>query len=91
MTLLSDASRLFEFFVRIFDELIRDARKEGQFDSGIVDIRASTIELDGVPKVNPDAQACQQSCLPILVIELVLQKAHCVHFKGLHGHICPRD
>lgn len=43
--------RLFEFFVSVFDELIRDARKEGQFDSGIVDIKASTIELNGSPKV----------------------------------------
>ncbi|KAG0590125.1 hypothetical protein KC19_1G074000 [Ceratodon purpureus] len=43
-------NRLFEFFVSVFDELIRDARKEGQFDSGIVDIKASTIELNGSPK-----------------------------------------
>lgn len=35
----------------VFDELIRDARKEGQFDSGIVDIKASTIDLSGDPKV----------------------------------------
>lgn len=38
----------------VFDELIRDARREGQFDSGIVDIKASTIELNGPPKVCDD-------------------------------------
>lgn len=44
--------RLFEYFVSIFDELIRDARKEGQFDSGIVDIKAGAIELSSPPKVD---------------------------------------
>jgi hypothetical protein len=43
-------NRLFEYFVSIFDELIRDARKEGQFDSGIVDIKAGAIELSSPPK-----------------------------------------
>ncbi|KAJ7530305.1 hypothetical protein O6H91_15G088700 [Diphasiastrum complanatum] len=41
---------MFEYFVNIFDELVNDARKEGQFDSGIVDIKASLIELQGLPK-----------------------------------------
>lgn len=45
--------RLFEFFVSIFDLLVHDARKDGQFDSGIVDIQASRIDLHGVPKVKP--------------------------------------
>lgn len=42
---------LFEFFVNIFDDLVQGARKDGQFDSGIVDIRANSIELQEEPKV----------------------------------------
>ncbi|XP_047315332.1 protein FORGETTER 1 [Impatiens glandulifera] len=43
-------NRLFELFVSILDLLIQNARKEGQFDSGIVDLKASLIELRGNPK-----------------------------------------
>ncbi|CAK9187052.1 unnamed protein product [Ilex paraguariensis] len=43
-------NRLFELFVSILDLLIQKARIEGHFDSGIVDIRANTIELQGTPK-----------------------------------------
>ncbi|KAG6545283.1 hypothetical protein Mapa_013396 [Marchantia paleacea] len=43
-------NRLFEFFVNIFDDLVQGARKDGQFDSGIVDIRANSIELQEEPK-----------------------------------------
>lgn len=60
-------NRLFEFFVSVFDELIRDARKEGQFDSGIVDIKASTIELCGAPKtVHVDSMSGAPTTLFIL-------------------------
>lgn len=45
-------SRLFEFFIIIFDLLVRNARYEGNFDSGIVDIKANIIERQGPPKVN---------------------------------------
>lgn len=41
---------LFELFVSILDLLIQNARLEGQFDSGIVDMKANTIELQGTPK-----------------------------------------
>ncbi|CAN6455835.1 unnamed protein product [Victoria cruziana] len=43
-------NRLFEFFVAILDILVHDARKEGQFDSGIVDIKGNHIELKEPPK-----------------------------------------
>ncbi|KAK1365814.1 putative Zinc finger, RING/FYVE/PHD-type, protein strawberry notch [Heracleum sosnowskyi] len=41
---------LFEFFVSIHDLLVHEARLEGQFDSGISDLKANTIELKGPPK-----------------------------------------
>ncbi|KAL5731294.1 udp-glycosyltransferase [Ranunculus cassubicifolius] len=43
-------NRLFEFFVSILDGIVQTARTEGQFDSGIVDVRANAIELQGPPK-----------------------------------------
>ncbi|KAK6149572.1 hypothetical protein DH2020_017097 [Rehmannia glutinosa] len=43
-------NRLFELFVGIFDLLIRNARVEGHLDSGIVDMKANTIKLQGTPK-----------------------------------------
>jgi hypothetical protein len=60
-------NRIFEYFVSVFDELIRDARKEGQFDSGIVDIRASTIDLSGDPKtVHVDSMSGAPTTLFVL-------------------------
>lgn len=44
-------SRLFEFFISIFDLQVRNARDEGNFDSGIVDIKGNIIEQKGQPKV----------------------------------------
>ncbi|KAJ1442442.1 Zinc finger, FYVE/PHD-type [Sesbania bispinosa] len=41
---------LFELFVSILDLLIRNARIEGNLDSGIVDLKANVIELQGTPK-----------------------------------------
>lgn len=43
--------RLFELFVSILDLLIQNARIEGNLDSGIVDMKANIIELQGTPKV----------------------------------------
>ncbi|KAG9439302.1 hypothetical protein H6P81_019467 [Aristolochia fimbriata] len=43
-------NRLFELFISILDLLIRSAREEGNFDSGIVDIKGSIIEQRGTPK-----------------------------------------
>ncbi|XP_068654787.1 protein FORGETTER 1-like isoform X2 [Aristolochia californica] len=43
-------NRLFELFINILDLLIRNARDEGNFDSGIVDIKGSIIEQRGPPK-----------------------------------------
>jgi hypothetical protein len=63
--------RLFEYFVSVFDELIRDARKEGQFDSGIVDIKASTIELNGSPKVCNDPLLFLSRLLRILNTDIL--------------------
>ncbi|GER33848.1 RING/FYVE/PHD zinc finger superfamily protein [Striga asiatica] len=43
-------NRLFELFLGILDLLVQKARVEGNIDSGIVDIKANTIELQGTPK-----------------------------------------
>ncbi|XP_058072327.1 protein FORGETTER 1 isoform X2 [Magnolia sinica] len=43
-------NRLFEFFINILDLLVRNARNEGNFDSGIVDIKANIIQQQGPPK-----------------------------------------
>lgn len=43
--------RLFELFVSILDLLVQNARLEGHLDSGIVDMKATTVELQGTPKV----------------------------------------
>ncbi|PON79909.1 Protein strawberry notch [Trema orientale] len=42
--------RLFELFVSILDLLVQNARIEGNLDSGIVDMRANIVELQGKPK-----------------------------------------
>ncbi|XP_064935454.1 protein FORGETTER 1-like isoform X1 [Musa acuminata AAA Group] len=44
-------NRLFEFFISFLDLVVHNARNEGQFDSGIVDIKANVIELQGSPKI----------------------------------------
>ncbi|KAK1397102.1 hypothetical protein POM88_006965 [Heracleum sosnowskyi] len=41
---------LFEFLVSILDLLVHKVRLEGQFDSGISDLKASTMGLRGLPK-----------------------------------------
>ncbi|XP_074372399.1 protein FORGETTER 1-like isoform X2 [Apium graveolens] len=41
---------LFDLFVSILDLLVQNAQLEGQFDSGIVDLKANTIKLSGPPK-----------------------------------------
>ncbi|CAI9784017.1 unnamed protein product [Fraxinus pennsylvanica] len=43
-------NRFFELFVSIFDLLVQNARSEGHLDSGIVDMKANTVELRGSPK-----------------------------------------
>lgn len=43
-------NRLFELFVSILDNLLQNARLEGHLDTGIVDMKANTIELQGTPK-----------------------------------------
>ncbi|KAH9617593.1 hypothetical protein KSS87_008529 [Heliosperma pusillum] len=43
-------NRLFELFTSILDVIIQTARTEGNLDSGIVDIKANIVELQGKPK-----------------------------------------
>ncbi|KMZ66679.1 Strawberry notch-like protein [Zostera marina] len=43
-------NKLFNLFTSILDILVQNARNEGQLDTGIVDIRGSTIEMQGSPK-----------------------------------------
>ena len=44
-------SRLFDLFISILDVVLHNARREGQLDSGIVDIKGKNIELKEPPKV----------------------------------------
>lgn len=44
--------RLFELFTSILDVLVHNARIEGTFDSGIVDMKANSVELLTTPKVD---------------------------------------
>ncbi|CAM6105098.1 unnamed protein product [Calypogeia fissa] len=63
-------NRLFDFFVNIFDDLIQGARKEGQFDSGIADIKANVIELEEEPKpVHRDPMSGALTTLFVLKID----------------------
>ncbi|KAJ7949028.1 protein strawberry notch-like [Quillaja saponaria] len=48
--LLEFQNRLFELFVSILVLLIHNARIEGNLDSGIVEMKANVIELQGTPK-----------------------------------------
>ncbi|KAJ3693490.1 hypothetical protein LUZ60_008970 [Juncus effusus] len=43
-------NRLFEFFMSNLDVVLQKARNDGQLDSGIVDIKANKIEMQGSPK-----------------------------------------
>ncbi|KAL9664096.1 hypothetical protein QQ045_019493 [Rhodiola kirilowii] len=43
-------NRLFELFSSVLDLIIQKARLEGEIDSGIVNIKANVIELQGTPK-----------------------------------------
>ncbi|XP_027062492.2 protein FORGETTER 1 isoform X1 [Coffea arabica] len=43
-------NRLFELFASILDLLVQNARVEGHLDSGIVDMKANAVELQGHPK-----------------------------------------
>ncbi|XP_039030219.1 protein FORGETTER 1-like [Hibiscus syriacus] len=43
-------NRLFELFISILDVLIQNARIEGNLDSGIVDMKANIIDLQGKPE-----------------------------------------
>ncbi|KNA16468.1 hypothetical protein SOVF_088760 isoform A [Spinacia oleracea] len=43
-------NRIFELFINVLDVVIQNARTEGNLDSGIVDIKANLIELQGKPK-----------------------------------------
>ncbi|CAH9053117.1 unnamed protein product [Cuscuta epithymum] len=43
-------NRLFELFVSILDLIVQNARMEGNLDSGIVDMKANTVEYQGTPK-----------------------------------------
>lgn len=42
---------MFDLFISILDVVLHNARREGQLDSGIVDIKAKNIELKEPPKV----------------------------------------
>jgi hypothetical protein len=44
-------SRLFDLFTSILDVVLHNARREGQLDSGIVDIKAKNVEMKEPPKV----------------------------------------
>jgi len=43
-------NRLFDLFTSVLDVVLHNARIEGQLDSGIVDIKAKSIEMKESPK-----------------------------------------
>ncbi|CAM0902689.1 unnamed protein product [Alopecurus aequalis] len=43
-------NRLFDLFTSILDVVLHNARREGQLDSGIVDIKAKNVEMKEPPK-----------------------------------------
>ncbi|KAK3121295.1 hypothetical protein QOZ80_8BG0650290 [Eleusine coracana subsp. coracana] len=43
-------NRLFDHFSSVLDIVIQNARNEGQLDSGIVDIKAKSVEMKELPK-----------------------------------------
>lgn len=47
----TEFDRLFDLFTSILDIVIQNARIEGQLDSGIVDIKAKSVEMKDSPKV----------------------------------------
>ena len=61
--LTHSVSRLFDLFTSILDVVLQNARREGQLDSGIVDIKAKHVEMKEPPKV---------MLLSIIFLELLL-------------------
>lgn len=68
--------RLFELFISILDLLIQNARIEGNLDSGIVDIKANVIELQGTPKVNSSSESLTGFSNFVLLISFFVQTVH---------------
>lgn len=68
--------RLFELFISILDLLIQNARIEGNLDSGIVDIKANVIELQGTPKVNSSSESLTRFSNFVLLISFFVQTVH---------------
>ncbi|KVI07649.1 Protein strawberry notch-like protein, partial [Cynara cardunculus var. scolymus] len=64
--------RLFELFVSILDHLLQLACLEGQLDTGIVDMKANTIELQGTPKTVQQSYAWASTELFMFVIDHVI-------------------
>ncbi|KAH7423992.1 hypothetical protein KP509_12G084500 [Ceratopteris richardii] len=63
-------NRLFEYFVSIFDRLLSDARRDGQFDCGIIDIKANSIELQDTPKtVHVDPMSGAATTMTVLKVD----------------------
>ncbi|KAL0009583.1 hypothetical protein SO802_011085 [Lithocarpus litseifolius] len=69
-------NRLFELFISILDLLIQNARIEGNLDSGIVDIKANVIELQGTPKVNSSSESLTGFSNFVLLISFFVQTVH---------------
>jgi hypothetical protein len=74
--------RLFELFISILDLLIQNARIEGNLDSGIVDMKANVIELQGTPKVNTSAGSLAGFTNLIVLISFLLQTVHMDQMSG---------
>lgn len=64
-------NRLFELFINILDVIIQNARTEGNLDSGIVDIKANIIELQGKPKT---VHVDQMSGAPTVLFTFTLDR-----------------
>jgi len=64
------------------DLLIQNARIEGNLDSGIVDMKANVIELQGTPKVNTSAGSLAGFTNLIVLISFLLQTVHMDQMSG---------
>ena len=54
---------IFDFYQAILDATIAQARREGRYDDGIVDVPGTAISLAEAPKVRLSAHARSLSCL----------------------------
>jgi hypothetical protein len=78
-------SRLFDLFTSILDVVLHNARREGQLDSGIVDIKAKNVEMKEPPKVmllSDHFLGEPNSINSDLIIQVLVQTVHIDSMSG---------